>query len=553
MKKLISLLTALIVCISALCIGAYATDESCGFAVANDIHYVHPLSNADDYVDAKNFVTNEKGAYFQHESGFIIDEFLSQCAENDDCDFILIPGDLATYGREYVEDHYALAQKFRDFEKNTGKQVYVINGNHDNGIGEKTDSAKFREIYYEFGYDKAFSVDESCCSYAVNLNDKYGLIALDSCDENYRLANGVDYKRIDWVRKQAKAITDSGRYPIMIMHHNLLEHMPLELIIQDKYILSLPRTYASMFADWGIKLVFTGHTHLSDAVSYTSPTGNVIYDFCTSALSAYPMQYRHFSLTDETISYDMKTVKKIDTDALSAVVSGYSEEVLHAMATDFPAFAGEREKDRNLSSIKEIISAAGLGISEDSPVYGFVDTACNSINEIFEMPLYGENSVRELANKYGIDIPDSKHRTIWDMVGDVSLDYIAGNKSYGNDSVEVKILLGGATTAIREITRGKSDSFISSVAETITDNGSDYAVNANKIVFTTPAEKLASAIVSVAVEAFCNDNDGVDNISGTVPGYGVQTNGFSNVCNVIISAYSKFIMYINIIIGKLCK
>ena len=187
---------ALMLCVSALYIGAYAADDSCGFAVATDLHYVHPLANVEDYVESEEFNTNKNGHSYQHESGFIIDEFLRQCAENDNCDFVLIPGDLATYGREYVEDHYTLAAKFRAFEQSTGKQVYVINGNHDNGKESLTNSAKFREIYNEFGYDKAFAVDESCCSYAVNLNDKYGLIALDSCDEQYRLASGVDFERV---------------------------------------------------------------------------------------------------------------------------------------------------------------------------------------------------------------------------------------------------------------------------------------------------------------------------------------------------------------------
>ena len=550
MKRLLCLSIALLIFISSLCVSAYAADDSCGFAVATDLHYVHPLPNADDYVVAESFGSNIEGKKYQHESGFIIDEFLRQCAEDDGCDFVLLSGDLVTYGRDFVEDHYALAQKFRDFEQATGKQVYVINGNHDNGTDTFTDSAKFREVYHEFGYDKAFSVDESCCSYAVNLNNKYGLIALDSCDEQYHLTCGVDYKRVDWVRKQAKAITDSGRYPILIMHHNLLEHMPLELITQDKYIVPFPRTYASLFADWGIKLVFTGHTHNADAVSYTSPSGNVIYDFCSAAISQYPLQYRQFSLTDKAIKYEMKTVNSIDTDALSSVVSGYSEERLNAMATDFPAFAAEKQKTENIDDIKKMISAEGLGISESSPIYGFIDDSCKAVNNLFDMPLYGANSVQELAKEYGVNIPDSKYSTVWDMAGDVSLNYTAGNKIYGANSVEAKIALGAAKVALRGIIRGKTDSFLSSAADAVL-SGTGLSEKIASLGISTPSERFAAAVISVVIEAFGEDNDGVNNISGTVPGYGAQTNGFSSVCGFIVSAYSKFIMYINIIIGAL--
>lgn len=547
MKKFLSLFTAFVICFCALSVNAYAEGDSCGFAVATDIHYVHPLPNAEDCVEAEIFSMNKDGNYYQHESGFIIDEFLRQCAGDGECDFILISGDLATYGREYVEDHYTLAQKFRNFERTTGKQVYVINGNHDNGSGTLTDSAKFREIYGEFGYDEAFAVDESCCSYAVNLNDKYGLIAFDSCDEDYHLANGVDSDRINWVKKQAKAITDSGRYPIMMMHHNLLEHMPLQLITQDKYIVSYPKTYASVLADCGIKLVFTGHTHMGDAVSHTSPMGNVIYDFCTPALSQYPMQYRRFTLTDEEISYEMKTVEKIDTVALSAVVSGYSEERLNEMATDFPGYAGERLKNRTLDSIKEMISAKGLGISEINPLYGFVDRACKSVDRVFAMPLYGENGVQQLARENGIDIPDSEYETIWDMIGDVSLEYTVGNKSYGCDSTEVRILLGGAEIALNGITGGETDSYISSAVEAITENNAGFEAKAAEFGAATPESRFALSIISVAAEAFCNDNDGVNNISGTVSGYGAPTSGFSNILSALTAFYEKLVKYMTMV------
>ena len=96
---------------------------------------------------------------------------------------MLITGDLATHGRDYVSEHEAVAAKFRKFEKETGKQVYVINGNHDNAKDMPVDHKKFTEIYHEFGYDEALSTDEGTCSYSANLNDEYTLVALDTCDE----------------------------------------------------------------------------------------------------------------------------------------------------------------------------------------------------------------------------------------------------------------------------------------------------------------------------------------------------------------------------------
>ena len=246
----------------------------------------------------------------------------------------------------------------------------------------------------------------------------------------------------------------------------------------------------------------------------------------------------------------MKTVNSIDTDALSSVVSGYSEERLNAMATDFFAFAAEKQKIENIDDIKKMISAESLGISESSPIYGFVDDSCKAVNNLFDMPLYGENSVSELAEKCGVNIPGSKYSTVWDMAGEVSLNYIAGNKIYGSNSVEAKIALSAAKVALREIIRGKTDSFLSSAADAVL-SGTGLSEKIASLGVSTPSERFAAAVISVVIESFGEDNDGVNNISGTVPGYGAQTNGFSSVCGFIVSAYSKFIMYINIIIGAL--
>lgn len=518
MKKILCILLSAVLAVSVFGIAAYAQEDVTGFAVANDIHYVHPLENVDDYVIANTFNSNENGNAYQHESGFIIDEFLRQCAENDECEFILIPGDLATYGRDYPEDHMALANKFATFEKETGKQVYVINGNHDNGADDLVNSTKFREIYHEFGYDKAFSIDESCCSYAVNINDKYGLIALDSCDENYSLASGVDLARVNWVREQAQAIKESGREPIMIMHHNLLEHSPLQLITQDKYIVSFPRTFASIFADCGIKLVFTGHTHLTDVTSLTTPAGNTIYDFCTAALSEYPMQYRFIEMTDEEISYEMKTIQKIDTDALTAIVSGYTQEQIDAMSTDFPAYAKSSEKARTENRLKAEVAETSTELAE-----------------IFDLPLYGENSLSKKAAEYNITVPESDYENIWDMGGEIYLNFMSGNKIFGSESNEVKILLAAVNYAIRSIPAEKIDSE-KDIAQAITKFLTSVFGAA------TPIEKAAVNAIAPLIDAYASDTDGVDNIAGTIPGYSPEEP--EGIIDIISDILNKVIEYI---------
>ncbi len=550
MKKILSLFLASVLAFSASAV-AFAGDDSCGFAVASDLHYVEPLENVDDYFESDKFGSNENGYAYQHESGFIIDEFLKQCAADDNCDFILVPGDLATYSRDFAGHALQLAEKFRKFENETGKQIYVINGNHDNGAGSEVDHTKFTEIYHEFGYDTAFSIDESCCSYATNLNEKYALIAFDSCDENYALTNGVSTERLGWVKEQVEVIRESGRKIIMIMHHNLLEHSPLELITSDKYIVSLPRTYASLFADWGIKLVFTGHTHLGDAVSHTSPAGNVIYDFCTTSLCEYPFQYRTFDMTDKVISYGMKNIEKIDTEALSATVSGYTPEQLEAMSTDLVAYGRDRLSLRTEEMLRNTISAKGLGIAEDSIAYDTVNSACNKVQDIFSMNLYGENSVSSLAEEYGIAIPESSYKNIWEIGNRIYLDFSSGKKVFAYDSAEVQIISTSAQLALRDYLAETADETIFSAVNEIASGDAGIAKTvtvASLKIFggATLSQRFIASILLPFADLYANEGDGVENISGEIPGLFADESGFANIADYISLFFERLFRYFKI-------
>ena len=82
MKKFVCVFLTVILAVFLPCAAAFGAqqDETTGFAAATDIHYVHPMQNKDEYFKSGHFNSNEDGHAFQHESGFIIDEFLRQCA-----------------------------------------------------------------------------------------------------------------------------------------------------------------------------------------------------------------------------------------------------------------------------------------------------------------------------------------------------------------------------------------------------------------------------------------------------------------------------------------
>jgi hypothetical protein len=91
-----------------------------------------------------------------YESEAILAQMLEEFAASDAA-CLLIAGDL-TCGKR--QSHLRLAELLRQTEARSGKQIFVINGNHDcdaessdNGISME----EFREIYADFGYTEACS------------------------------------------------------------------------------------------------------------------------------------------------------------------------------------------------------------------------------------------------------------------------------------------------------------------------------------------------------------------------------------------------------------
>ena len=130
MKKLISIILSVAMLISVAGVSASAEYGDCdlSFAVASDLHINVDETELEWYSEDPIFGYANRRAAMEHESEFIIDEFLNQCANDDNIQFVLISGDLADNGRSIPEEHYTVAEKFAKFEKETGKQIYIHQG-----------------------------------------------------------------------------------------------------------------------------------------------------------------------------------------------------------------------------------------------------------------------------------------------------------------------------------------------------------------------------------------------------------------------------------------
>lgn len=557
LKKSLSIILSLtLVLCSCLVLTASAKNDSdeFGFAVASDTHYVHPVKQAGTTLADEGWVTtfNSESESLTNQSGFIIDEFLKECAENPKCQFVLITGDLATHGRDYVSEHEAVAAKFRKFEKETGKQVYVINGNHDNAKDMPVDHKKFTEIYHEFGYDEALSTDEGTCSYSANLNDEYTLVALDTCDERYRVVPNNDITRMDWAVKQIKAAKKQGKKVIMIMHHNLLEHNPFQKLNEKNYVVNTPYSFAGLLADLGVKLVFSGHTHCNNVKSYTSFLGNTIYDFSMSSLGNFPAEYKYFNVTDSKISYETKKINHIDADKLAEVCKGFSNEALEMMKNNLQAYTWSMSYREYSEDLRENISPETLGIEESSALYAKLKPVTDTIKEMSDTPIYGKGGIQEQAAAYGLEIPDSEYKTLNDAMTLAMLRCKIGDKRYNLNSNDFTVLIRLLAFTVRKSIATTADSDILSDAnEMLGKLGYKGSLADNmlrefseKYGFATPEEKEALAIAYSLWGGYIGEVDGVENRDGAIPGYAVKE---ANENQFIVMAKKLFKLVIDLL------
>lgn len=557
LKKSLSIILSLtLVLCSCLVLTASAKNDSdeFGFAVASDTHYVHPVKQAGTTLADEGWVTtfNSESESLTNQSGFIIDEFLKECAENPKCQFVLITGDLATHGRDYVSEHEAVAAKFRKFEKETGKQVYVINGNHDNAKDMPVDHKKFTEIYHEFGYDEALSTDEGTCSYSANLNDEYTLVALDTCDERYRVVPNNDITRMDWAVKQIKATKKQGKKVIMIMHHNLLEHNPFQKLNEKNYVVNTPYSFAGLLADLGVKLVFSGHTHCNNVKSYTSFLGNTIYDFSMSSLGNFPAEYKYFNVTDSKISYETKKINHIDADKLAEVCKGFSNEALEMMKNNLQAYTWSMSYREYSEDLRENISPETLGVEESSALYAKLKPVTDTIKEMSDTPIYSKGGIQEQAAAYGLEIPDSEYKTLNDAMTLAMLRCKIGDKRYNLNSNDFTVLIRLLAFTVRKSIAATADSDILSGAnEMLGKLGYKGSVADNmlrdfseKYGFATPEEKEALAIAYGLWGGYFSDVDGVENRDGAIPGYAVKE---ANENQFIVMAKKLFKLVIDLL------
>ncbi len=446
-KKRLTTIVSVILSVSILAslpvVFASAEEPNAGFMVAADIHAdggVADISNSKRVDDELYFHTTIQGQ-MDAESIAIIKAMLKSFEESDK-DILLIAGDL-TDGKRWSHD--IVAGLFAQTERNTGKRIFVIDGNHDiaaESSDSRIDYREFRSIYNDFGYSEALNRDENSCSYTAELEGDYRLMAIDS--DIYGKDEGRIYaERYAWITEQIAAAKRDGKHLVAMMHHSLLPHFtvqaPMITVDGGDYM-----SFASYLADEGVKYVFTGHIHANDITSATSKAGNTVYDVQTGSLITSPNAYREVELDTDGVKISTKYVTQIDINDLP---SGYNQAQLDLISTDFPTYSRNFFELGMKLWLRRFIGSAHkvsrlFKFEEGTPEYKALDSVMSVLGDALELPLYEKdaqpgklNSIEEIAAKAGYTLPESDYKYAYQLVAAIMGGFFRGDETITTDDV----------------------------------------------------------------------------------------------------------------------
>ncbi|MBP5688502.1 MAG: metallophosphoesterase [Muribaculaceae bacterium] len=303
------------------------SDEPHKIMVISDIHLLAP-SLYDDDKAAQQLNANDIKLVLQ--SDLIMQRFVNEILDEKP-QLLLISGDLTFNGEK--ASHERLAEHLQRLEQ-AGVRTLVIPGNHDvmcpsskQYIGDKpaavsnVTSEEFAEIYAHFGYGSDSQRDPASLSYTCEPIPGIMLLCIDSNIYAQSRDNEVAYhtdgrvkpETLEWIKQQLAAAQKSDKRVIAMMHHHLVEHIDGEKKLLPNYIVANHSEVAQVLRDGGVKVIFTGHLHITDAA-----TESGITDVATGSASTYPLPMRTAIIDPSlnTITIETSFFENIDKSIL---------------------------------------------------------------------------------------------------------------------------------------------------------------------------------------------------------------------------------------------
>ena len=330
LKYRISIRLAWLVLLLCICMQVKADKK---IYLLADIHVMAPsLLDSSDNTAWKEDLANQRKMLDL--SVPVFDQLIERVI-TDKPDILFICGDLTKDG-ETASHEYVINKLTK--VKDAGIRVYVIPGNHDYGPMEEAriysnnsyttaegySKEMFKEAYRDFGYGGNSEIHETSLSYCTELYPGLTLIGIDTGNVAH-----VTKSAIKWTWQKANEARDKGNQVITMAHHSLIPHIYGQESFMLYSVINPNERVRDSLMSAGIKVILTGHYHISDNTKYVNNNGQTIYDICTGSPISYPCDFRILSFDDRFRQL------KITTETVTNI-EGYD---------DFPNYAKRRLKE----------------------------------------------------------------------------------------------------------------------------------------------------------------------------------------------------------------
>ena len=360
------------------------------FYILTDTHYVSKRAFAPG---SRSFRRREAGDQIALVSSVeILRSFFDKIMKDPDADAVLITGDLVNSGDKL--SHEDFIEELRVLTA-AGKRVFVTTATHDYcGMGddenfftacrytedgtepaEPVRKAELAGLYADFGPNQSDSVDAESGSYSLRLFDGVRLIALND-NGNGRSHCGLFDESFQWLENEIDAANAAGETVLLAVHHPVLPPWDVYAQAVDFEMFGGYKRLRALMCEKGVRVIFTGHTHVQSIRKYEDAQGGYFYDVATTAAVSAAGNMRKVTVDTaaKTCAVDtvrIDTINNYDTEGkgfreyvygLNFV--GLLEKAMPLAKTDWPRFLEEVSPVLPVDKLKSHERLARAGIKK---------------------------------------------------------------------------------------------------------------------------------------------------------------------------------------------
>lgn len=369
---------------------------------------------------------------------------------DEDTSTVIITGDLTNHGESY--SHEEVRDILREFTEKGGNP-FVYTDNHDypyfpiHGYGENGEEVpmehlpedEVKKMYYPFGRDRAFDVydgDDTTFIAEILPGLYYIAMGYDAEDKETLHYPYFSDELMAWVKGHVEKAKEKekGATVICSTHRPVVAPSPAYAIVGKGHSFPDGERRMKELADMGVKLFFSGHSHIQCMKEVISDKGNIIYSVQTSSLAAFPPKMRKITVDTEKGTADIRTID-IDLPDLGMSFTEYArkgflgiiEGIPYNMEHDVEAFANT---EGGISLPKDLIM-------KHPKIVMFLGRKLNGLT--YEKVAKFSKKYHDLKEN---DYEDKKDRKFVELIMELVANLYRGNAPYSPDTVEYKITMG---------------------------------------------------------------------------------------------------------------